>query len=253
MESAQARASGGHPKITVSKNDLLGGLFQVTIFLPLTLLICLYVSPIVLDWNDEWLFDVSTLKWRQIGATECVRNKTICTDASTLTQILTQFSEAASPSSPLNFDTLLRPSQVYTIVQQLQSAIDHRNLQPGTLVDDPHACSTSCAEYAVDENRLKPPKAEGSRMVLLDGYVWLFGGYACNANGQQTQGGEQCYHNSMYVMNTSTLEWEVIHPPAPTSEWSKYWPSKRAYHNMVAHEGRKLLFVEGGAFQVSHC
>ena len=59
----------------------------------------------------------------------------------------------------------------------LFDAIKAQNLTATALSNQPGACTTTCAAYAVDSARVLPPVAEGARHVFVNGNLFNFGGY----------------------------------------------------------------------------
>ena len=82
---------------------------------------------------------------------------------------------------------------------------------------------------------LPPLGVEGYACVAVDSDLHYFGGYC---------GHDECYHNSVHKLSTSSLQWSVL---APTTAEGR-GPMKKGFCGMVAFRDaeEEFLFVVGG-------
>lgn len=208
------------------------------------------------DWNDEWVFNATSLSWARLGTLVCVQNATVCSDQLTLSSVLANYTEEDGGGT-FDLTNALRPSEIQAALTRLTTALSANAARTSALTDVPNACQPKCTKFEVapdagpqsTENH-KPPPFEGVRMVRIGGKGYSFGGYICGKNGKQEAGGEACFLKSMYVLDYATMQWNVSHPPEDkTHPDFALWPSQRCYNTLVAHEGRGLIIVQGGFFQ----
>jgi hypothetical protein len=202
--------------------------------------------------NDQWLFDVSARQWTKSGTYVCDRNATTCTDSQSLSSFLAVLPTVLNGSAPhVDLTVSLRRAQVYSTMSQLVRAWSAFNTS-SLPIDDPAACTTTCASYhavLLPGETFSPTPIEGVRSATIGTTRYFFGGYSCTANGVQQQGGDACYHSSMWLLDLLTMRWSSIDPPAANSPTAAYWPSRRAFHVMIAEPTSGIIYVQGGAYQ----
>ena len=204
------------------------------------------------DWNDQWIFDVASQQWQKSGSFICVANTTTCTDSQTLGDYLAQLA-TLGPSGAATAPDLAaseRPEELFATVSQVVDGWKSLNWSAATAQNNPSACTTACSSYQavlLPGETFSPTAVEGYRGVTVGNFRYTFGGYSCDELGSQAAGGQDCYLNSMWKLDLTTMLWSSIDPPAADSPFAQYWPSKRAYHVMVATSDK--IYIQGGAYQ----
>jgi hypothetical protein len=192
-------------------------------------------------------------EWSTIVNATCLETMTDCTDTS---EIMTRWPEFADYS--VNLTDLIASSarasdmtnlliQLRDLASSLSTAAD---TQAASWTTDPANangnCTIQCLQKATLSNQPRP--SEGHRAVVVNGIYFQFGGYACTTEGTYGSGGPSCYDNTMYMLDIAGQQWFALTEPTDTSsKQATLWPTPRAYHTMVHHEGK--LYVFGGGYK----